>query len=311
MLRAVDRAEALCNEAGSDRGLYLLAFAHEALATHLEHEEGITAYLASARALEDYLAAHPIEAMSSPLERDRVEQLRRSVHQQLAWVRVVSRPNAVVVRVADVRFDDAEVPFAPGVVTFAVTAPQHELPADLTLTLAAGSDTALALVEDDVTPTPEGARRIVLRRRVPPPPPPPPEIVTVVPPDEARPVEVTLPRPAIDTTPRPLRPWAIAATTAAGAFALAGVGLAVWWSDQTATYDAQGCASRGGATCGADYDRIVTTNTLFTTAFITAGAFAIGAATLWSLDRRDATHARRRTATLGCAAALGGLRCTW
>ncbi len=95
----------------------------------------------------------------------------------------------------------------------------------------------------------------------------------------------------VAAAPRPLRPWAIAATATAAASALLGVAFTIWWADQSAAYDPVACPVIGGAQCDAAYDQLTTANPLLTASFIAAGAFTVGAATLWALDRRDATRA--------------------
>ncbi len=153
LAEVIARANALCDEAGSDHALYWLALARYALVNYAE----------ASRQLDAYLAAHPVETLGR--ERRTVESLRADLRRHLARVQVVVRPPGVVVRVADTLVGEVEVPREPGPASVTLTSPDHEplAPAPV-LQLAAGTLTTLAITEDDRAPIPEGALRIVILR---------------------------------------------------------------------------------------------------------------------------------------------------
>ncbi|MBP9105672.1 MAG: hypothetical protein KBF56_02810 [Gemmatimonadaceae bacterium] len=305
--RELDEVIALATEqcrSGDDRGLVWRAAARYALACGGEGacerpDAGTREALRRAVGdLDDWLAAHPRASLNRP-QLEFIAPLDVGLARYVAQVRVVSRPAGVVARLGDSLMHDGVPLRTIGPATVSVTSVQHEA-LTIELPAEAGTVTSLAIVESPDAPVVGDARRVALRRLVASMP-GSPSVANVAAPEDRL------------ATPRPLRPWAIAAAVSAGAFAAAGIGFTLWREDRSASYLLLGCgASSTDGACLSAYDRFETAKGLQVASFVAAGVFVGGAVALWLLDRRDAGRSLRRAdGSRGCDVVVGGLRCAW
>lgn len=275
--------------AGDSRALVRRAHAHRLLRD----------FPAAARDLDAFLALHSLAD-----EEDEHRQFLTGLQDELATTvaRITIRTHLTGVTLNTTNGavgDPPSLHYTPiGRVRLEITAPGYETVSTI-LGLTAGPHTLT--VDEPAAPfasAPGELPHVTLRAILP--------IAATPPPAGAAPHLAAQPAPPTGHT---LRPWIVPTAITAGAFTALGISFTAWGAIERSSYDDLRCVNVASADCRDRFDRIGTARALEVTSFVLAGAFAVGALTLWLVDRRAAPAAA--SATRGCAPLINGVRCAF